>query len=176
MIFTESPLNGAFVIELEPHRDERGWFARTYCRQEFEKHGIKLAIAQSNLSLSLRAGTLRGMHFQRELQAEAKLVRCVRGSIHDVVIDLRPDSRTYREHFALELSDDIFRALFIPEGFAHGFQSLADETMVEYQMGNYYSADDVAGYRYDDPAFAISWPRPVSTISKQDLAWPPFAA
>jgi len=176
MTFTETPLKGAFVIELEPHRDERGWFARTYCQQEFEKHGIKFAIVQSNLSLSLRAGTLRGMHFQKEPHAESKLIRCVRGSIHDVVIDLRPDSPTYRRHFALELSGDNLRALFIPEGFAHGFQSLADETMVEYQMGNYYSAKAVAGYRYDDPAFAISWPRSVSTISKQDLAWPSFAA
>jgi dTDP-4-dehydrorhamnose 3,5-epimerase len=174
MILVETPLPGAFVIELELRRDPRGFFARSYCRREFERSGLDLEMVQTNLSFNAKAGTLRGMHFQRPPAEESKLVRCSRGTIFDVIIDLRRDSATYGKHFAVELSDDSHRALFVPKGFAHGFQALSDEVMVEYQMGAYYSPNEATGIRYDDPAFAIEWPLPVTTISEQDLSWPRF--
>jgi dTDP-4-dehydrorhamnose 3,5-epimerase len=174
MILVETPLPGAFVIELELRRDRRGFFARSYCRREFERSGLDLEIVQTNLSFNAKAGTLRGMHFQRPPAEESKLVRCSRGTIFDVIIDLRRDSATYGKHFAVELSDDSHRALFVPKGFAHGFQALSDGVMVEYQMGAYYSPNEATGIRYDDPAFAIEWPLPVTTISEQDLSWPRF--
>jgi dTDP-4-dehydrorhamnose 3,5-epimerase len=172
--FTETPLKGAFLIDLEPRTDERGFFARTFCRREFEENGLNPGIAQCNLSFNLRAGTLRGMHFQKAPAREAKLVRCVRGRIHDVIVDLRPQSATFRDHFAVDLNAENRRALFVPESFAHGFQTLADETEVEYQMSEFYRPDHATGFRYDDPAFAIPWPLPVSVISGQDLEWPVF--
>ena len=174
MILFETPLPGAFVIELELLRDSRGFFARSYCRREFEARGLDLEIVQTNLSFNAKAGTLRGMHFQRPPAEESKLVRCCRGTIFDVIIDLRHDSATYGKHFAVELSDDSHRALFVPKGFAHGFQALSDGVMVEYEMGADYSPNDAAGIRYDDPAFGIEWPLPVAAISEQDLAWPSF--
>ena len=175
MIFTETPLKGAFVIDLEPHKDERGFFARTFCRREFEGHGLSPEVAQCNTSFNLKAGTVRGMHFQTPPASEAKLVRCVRGAIHDVIIDLRPKSSSYRQYFPVRLTADNHRALFVPESFAHGFQTLADETEVEYQMSQFYEPGMGAGFRYDDPAFAIEWPREVTIISSQDLAWPAFS-
>jgi dTDP-4-dehydrorhamnose 3,5-epimerase len=175
MKFTETPLPGAFVIDLEPHPDERGFFARTFCAAEFAKHGLDARVVQCNLSSNAKAGTLRGMHFQHPPVSEAKLIRCVRGAIHDVVVDLRPDSATYLQHFALELSMENRRALFVPERFAHGFQTLMDLTEVEYQMSEFHTPGAAGGFRYDDPAFAIRWPLPVSVISPKDLAWPEFA-
>ncbi len=175
MIFTETPLQGAFLVELEPRTDARGFFARSFCQREFEENGLNPAVVQCNLSFNLKSGTLRGMHFQKEPASEAKLVRCVRGSIHDVLIDLRAQSPTYREHFAVELNSDNRRALFVPESFAHGFQTLADETEVEYQMSEFYAPQQAAGFRFDDPAFAIRWPLSVSVISEQDLSWPVFS-
>lgn len=175
MKFIETPLRGAFAIDLEPHRDERGIFARTFCAAEFAKHGLDSRVLQCNLSSNAQAGTLRGMHFQDPPVSEAKLVRCVRGAIHDVVVDLRPQSSTYRQHFAVELSMENRRALFVPELFAHGFQSLTDDTEVEYQMSEFHTPGAARGFRYDDPAFLIRWPLPVSVISRNDLAWPPFA-
>lgn len=175
MIFTETPLQGAFIVDIEPHTDERGFFARTFCVREFEEHGLNSAIVQCNISSNIKAGTVRGMHFQKEPVSEAKLVRCVRGAIHDVIVDLRPQSPTYRHHFAVELNVDNQRALFIPKSFAQGFQTLAYETDVEYQMSEFYTPGSGCGYRYDDPAFAIHWPLPVTIISKQDLDWPPFS-
>jgi dTDP-4-dehydrorhamnose 3,5-epimerase len=175
VIFTETPLKGAFLIDLEPHLDSRGFFARTFCRREFEAHGLNPAIAQCNLSFNHTAGTLRGMHFQEAPAREAKLVRCVRGRIYDVIIDLRPQSSTYREHFVVELTAESYRALFIPEFFAHGFQSLVDETLVEYQMSEYYAPENGTGFRYDDPAFALPWPLAITVISEQDLGWPAFS-
>ncbi len=174
MIFTETPLKGAFVIDLEPHKDPRGFFARSFCRREFEVHGLKAEIAQCNFSYNQKAGTVRGMHFQKAPASEAKLVRCLRGAIYDVIVDLRPESPTYRQHFAVELSGETLRALFVPESFAHGFQSLADDTLVEYQMSEYYTPELGSGFRYDEPAFSILWPAPVAIISEQDLAWPAF--
>ena len=175
MKFTETPLQGAFVIDLEPHPDERGFFARTFCAAEFAKHGLDARVVQCNLSSNAKAGTLRGMHFQHPPVSEAKLIRCVRGALHDVVVDLRPDSATYLQHFALELSMENRRALFVPERFAHGFQTLMDLTEVEYQMSEFHTPSAAGGFRYDDPAFAIRWPLPVSVISPKDLAWPEFA-
>ncbi len=174
MIFTETPLQGAFLIELEPNADERGFFARTFCQREFAAHGLNPAVAQCNLSFNARAGTLRGMHFQNAPGGEAKLIRCVRGAIYDVIVDLHAASSSYGQHFAIELDAASRRALFVPEGFAHGFQTLADETEVEYQMSDFHAPEHAAGFRYDDPAFAIVWPRDVSVISEQDLAWPAF--
>lgn len=175
MKFTETPLQGAFIIDLEPHRDERGFFARTFCAREFSRHGLESLVAQCNLSSNSKAGTLRGMHMQRPPLGEAKLVRCVRGAIHDVVVDMRPQSATYRRHFAVELSMENRRALFIPALFAHGFQTLTDNAEIEYQMSEFYAPDGAQGFRYDDPAFAIRWPLPISVISPQDLAWLPFS-
>jgi dTDP-4-dehydrorhamnose 3,5-epimerase len=174
VIFTETPLQGAFLIDLEPHRDARGFFARSFCRREFEANGLNPNVAQRNLSLNHKAGTLRGMHFQKGPAAEAKLVRCLQGRIYDVIVDLRPHSPTYREHFAVELSGESYRALFIPELFAHGFQSLIDQSLMEYQMSEYYAPEHESGFRYDDPAFKLAWPLAVTVISEQDLAWPAF--
>ena len=176
MTFTETPLQGAFLIDLEPHQDSRGFFARSFCRREFEAHGLDPEIAQRNLSFNEKAGTLRGMHFQKAPASEAKLVRCLRGRILDVIVDLRPESQTYRTFFAVELSAETLRALFVPKSFAHGFQSLVDQTLVEYQMTESYAPDLASGFRYDETAFAITWPLPVSVISEQDLAWPAFSS
>ena len=175
MKFTETPLQGAFVVELEPHQDERGFFARTFCAAEFAKHGLDARVVQCNLSSNRKAGTLRGLHFQSPPVSEAKLVRCVRGAIHDVVVDLRPQSATYRQHFVVELSAENRRALFVPDLFAHGFQTLTDHAEIEYQMSEFHTPGAARGIRYDDAAFAIRWPLPISLISSQDLAWPPFS-
>jgi dTDP-4-dehydrorhamnose 3,5-epimerase len=173
--FTETPLPGAFLIDLEPHQDERGFFARTFCVREFAEHGLDPTVAQCNLSSNRKAGTLRGMHFQQPPLSEAKLVRCVRGAIHDVVVDLRPQSATYLRQFSVELNTANRRALFVPALFAHGFQTLMDNTEVEYQMSEVYAPETSWGFRYDDPALGIRWPLPVSVISAQDLRWPPFS-
>ena len=175
MKFTETPLRGAFVIDLEPHQDERGFFARSFCAAEFAKHGLDARVVQCNVSSNAKAGTLRGMHFQQPPVSEAKLVRCVRGAIHDVVVDLRPQSATYRQHFAVELSSENRSAIFVPEQFGHGFQTLTDQTEVEYQMSEFHTPGAAGGFCYDDPAFAIHWPLPISVISSKDLAWPPFS-
>lgn len=175
MIFIETPLAGAYLIDLEPHRDERGFFARTFCHDEFESRGLNSKVVQCNISYNRKAGTLRGMHYQKAPYSEAKLIRCVRGKIQDVIVDLRQDSTTYGQHFSTELSADNRRALFVPEFFAHGFQTLIDDSEVEYQMSEFYNPASSAGFRYDDPAFALNWPREVTVISAQDLAWPLFA-
>lgn len=175
MIFTETPLAGAFVIDLEPHADERGFFARTYCRREFEEHGLNPNVVQCNTSFNHKSGTLRGLHYQKAPSREAKLVRCVRGSIYDVIVDLRGESPTYSKHFGVDLAADHYRALYIPESFAHGFQTLEDNSEVEYQMSEYYAPGSAAGYRYDDPKLAVKWPLQVSVISTHDLSWPAFS-
>jgi dTDP-4-dehydrorhamnose 3,5-epimerase len=174
LIFSETPLAGAYLITLEPHLDARGSFARTFCRREFEAHGLNTHVAQCNISSNRKAGTLRGMHYQRPPGSEAKLVRCIRGAVHDVIIDLRPDSATRGRHFGVDLTEENGTAVFIPQLFAHGFQSLADETEVEYVMSDFYQPELSAGFRYDDTAFGIRWPLPVAAISDQDLAWPAF--
>lgn len=175
MIFTETPLRGAFIVDLEPREDDRGFFARTFCVKEFAERGLNPNVVQCNLSSSVKAGTLRGMHFQETLAGEAKLVRCVRGAVHDVVVDLRPESFTYRQAYAVELTTENRRALYVPESFGHGFQTLLDDTEVEYQMSEFYAPQHARGFRYDDIAFSIQWPRPVTMISARDLEWPPFS-
>lgn len=168
MIFNETVLAGAFLVELERRTDERGYFARSFCVDEFAAHGLPTAVIQCNVSFNLYRGTLRGMHFQRAPRAEAKLVRCTRGAIYDVIVDLRPESPTYCRWYGTELTEENGSALFIPEGFAHGFQSLADNSEVFYQMFAGYSAGHADGVRWDDPAFDISWPLPVSSMAKRD--------
>jgi dTDP-4-dehydrorhamnose 3,5-epimerase len=176
LIFTETKLAGAFVIELERHTDERGFFARTFCQQEFEAHGLKAEVAQCNVSCNKRKGTLRGMHYQAAPFAEAKLVRCTAGSIYDVIIDLRPASATFKRHFAVELSAENHRMLYIPEDFAHGFQTLEDDTEVFYQMAKQYSAEHARGVRWNDPAFGIEWPKGERIIIERDRNYPDFVS
>jgi len=169
--FEETPLTGAFVIEIEPHADDRGFFARTYCAREFEEHGLETRVVQANLSYNRSKGTLRGMHYQAPPAGEAKLVRCIRGAIHDVIVDLRPDSPTYLQHVGVDLTAENRRALFVPALFAHGFQTLEDEVEVFYQVSEFYTPGAERGLRHDDPALGISWPLPVSEISDKDRSW-----
>lgn len=173
-MFAETPLKGAYVIELERLIDSRGFFARTFCRKQFEAHGINPDIAQTNVALNRLKGTIRGMHFQYPPRAESKVVRCTRGAILDIIVDLRPESRTYLQHFCIELSQDNYRALYVPERFAHGYQTLEDHTEATYQMGEYYAPGSGGGLRYDDVALGLKWPIPMSVISEQDAAWPLF--
>ena len=176
MQFTETQLPGVFVIELERHEDDRGWFARTWCREEFAKHGLPLEFAQNSISHNARRGTLRGMHFQTAPHAEAKLIRCVAGAVHDVALDLRPDSPTFKQSFAMELSAENGRALFLPEGIAHGFQTLADDSALHYQMTAPYVAEASTGVHWNDPAFDLEWPVAEPILSERDQAWPDFSA
>lgn len=172
MRFQETSLAGAFVIEPERFPDERGFFARTFCAREFAEKGLDPRVSQANLSYNARRGTLRGMHYQKPPHAEAKLVRCTRGAIHDVIIDLRAGSPTLHGHFAVRLDAENRTMLYIPEGFAHGFLTLADDTEVCYQMSTAYSPEHGAGVRYDDPAFGIVWPEPVRVIAERDRTYP----
>jgi dTDP-4-dehydrorhamnose 3,5-epimerase len=174
LIFTETNLSGAYVIDMETHADSRGFFARTFCRKEFEAHGIDAHVEQCNISFNKRKGTLRGMHYQVAPFAEPKLVRCTAGSIYDVIIDLRPASPTFKQHFAVELSAENRKMLFIPVDFAHGFQTLRDDTEVFYQMGQSYSAEHARGVRWDDPAFGIRWPEDERIIIERDRNYPDF--
>jgi len=174
MIFVETPLKGAYVIDPERLADERGFFARTWCRQEFEAHGLDSGLVQCSISFNHKRGTLRGMHYQVAPQAEAKLVRCTAGAIHDVVVDLRRESSTFCGWFAAELSADNHKMLYIPEGFAHGFLTLTDNTEVFYQISEYYVPESARGVRWDDPAFAISWPAYPIVISQRDSSYPDF--
>jgi dTDP-4-dehydrorhamnose 3,5-epimerase len=176
MRFIPTPLADAYVVELEPRVDERGFFARLFCREEFEAQGLDPVVAQVNLSSSPTRGTLRGLHYQLEPMAEAKLVRCVRGAIFDVIVDARPHSTAYLQHFAVELTAETRRALYIPRGFAHGCQTLAPDTEVLYHASELHSPEHERGLRYDDPALGIDWPLPVSVISAKDANWPLLAA
>jgi dTDP-4-dehydrorhamnose 3,5-epimerase len=171
MVFTETKLKGAFLLEPEFLRDERGFFARTYCRHEFEACGLTTVFVQDNISFNHKRGTLRGMHYQVEPHAEAKLVRCTMGAIYDVILDLRPDSATFKQWLAVELTAENRRMLFIPEGLAHGFQTLADNTEVYYQMSEFYHPESARGVRWDDPNFAIRWPIAHKIISFTDNAY-----
>ena len=175
MKFLPTPLSGAWIVELEPVEDERGFFARTYCREEFARHGLNPALAQCGTSFNRVRGTLRGMHYQAAPHEEAKLVRCVRGAIHDVIVDLRAGSLTRHRWFGLGLDADSHRMLYVPEGFAHGFQTLEDDTEVSYHISNYYVPEAAAGIRYDDPDLAIPWPLAVSRVADRDRSWPTLA-
>jgi len=175
MVFREIKLKGAYLIEMEPIEDDRGFFSRTFCRDEFEKHGLNPNVAQCNLSYNRKRGTLRGMHYQVAPRQETKLVCCVSGSIFDVIIDLRPHSPTYCQWTTFELVGWGRRSmLYVPEGFAHGFQTLEDDTEVFYQISEFYSPDCARGIRWDDPAFAIPWPVTQRIISEQDRSYSDF--
>jgi dTDP-4-dehydrorhamnose 3,5-epimerase len=176
VIFTETELPGAYVIDLERREDERGFFARAWCAKEFAEHGLSTTLVQANLSFNVRKGTVRGMHFQVEPNAEDKLVRCTRGAVYDVIIDLRPESGTYKQWLGLELDADSRRALYVPKGFAHGYQTLAPDTETFYQVSEYYTPEAEDGVRWDDPAFGIEWPDPANAfLSEKDRSWPDFA-
>jgi dTDP-4-dehydrorhamnose 3,5-epimerase len=174
VIFTETALAGAWIVEAERLEDERGFFARSWCRREFEVRGLRPDVAQCNVSFNKRRGTLRGMHYQGIPFQEAKLIRCTRGAIHDVIIDLRRDSPSFKRHVAVVLDAESRRALYVPEGFAHGFQTLEDDTEVFYQMSEFYSPEHARGVRWNDPAFGISWPDDDRTISTRDRSYPDF--
>jgi dTDP-4-dehydrorhamnose 3,5-epimerase len=174
----ETPLPGAYVVELEPLGDERGWFARTFDAAAFEQLGLDARVSQCNASFNARAGTLRGLHFQAEPHGEAKLVRCTRGAVYDVIVDLRPDSPAFRRWFGVELRAGGTASLFVPAGLAHGFQTLEDASEVHYQMSYHYVPEAARGVRWDDPAFGIEWPEPPASgrvISERDAGYPDFA-
>lgn len=172
MIFTPTGIAGLVVVDLERREDDRGFFARTFCREEFVAAGLDPLVEQCNLSYNHRAGTLRGMHYQVEPAPEAKLIRCTAGAVHDVVVDLRPESPTRLRSFAVELSADNRRALYVPPLFAHGYLTLVDGAEVTYQVSAAYTPGTERGLRYDDPALGLSWPAPVTTISPKDASWP----
>lgn len=174
MQFRPTPLSGAFVIELEPAVDVRGFFARTWCAREFAAHGIEMQVSQCNVSVNRARHTLRGMHYQAGTHAEAKVVSCTRGAVYDVILDLRPASPTFKRHFALELNDDNRRMLYIPPGLAHGFETLVDHTELHYVMSTFYEPSAARGVRWNDPAFAIPWPAPPQLMSDRDRGYPDF--
>lgn len=174
MRFLATQLADAFEIDLERHEDERGFFARSFCEKEFEAQGLATVFPQCNVSYNRHKGTVRGMHYQAAPDREAKLVRCTAGAIWDVIVDLRPSSRTHLRWTAVELTAENRRMLYVPEGFAHGFQILADDSEIFYQMSAFYAPDSARGFRWDDPQFALPWPLAVSVISENDRGLPPF--
>lgn len=172
MIFTQTGLAGAVVVDLERKEDDRGFFARVFDREQFAEQGLESVVVQGNLSFNHRAGTLRGMHFQVAPATEAKLVRCTRGAVVDQIVDVREDSPTYLQSFAVELTADNARALYVPPMFAHGYQTLVDGCDVLYQVSEAYTPGTERGLRHDDPALGLSWPLPVQVISDKDASWP----
>jgi dTDP-4-dehydrorhamnose 3,5-epimerase len=171
MIFSETRLQGAFILDTERREDSRGFFSRVFCQREFADRGLKPVIAQANIAFSKRKGTLRGMHFQYPPAAETKLVRATRGAILDIIVDLRPESITYLQHVAVELTADNHRALYVPERFAHGYQVLEDGTETIYDVGEFYAPQCEGGLLYDDPQLRLEWPLPVADISEKDCNW-----
>jgi len=174
MIFTETKLKGAYLIDLDKHEDERGFFARSWCTDEFERHGLNPRLVQCNISFNKKLGTLRGLHYQSSPYQEAKLVRCTMGALYDVIIDLRSDSSSFKKWFSVELTAQNRRSLYVPEGFAHGFQTLVDDTEVFYQMSEFFHPECARGVRWDDPAFGIVWPISNAIISKKDAKFVPI--
>ncbi len=174
MIFTELPLAGAYVIDLEPRSDERGFFARGFCANEFAQHGLMSGIVQANLSQNVRKGTVRGMHYQQAPHAEVKMVRCVNGGIYDAIIDIRPGSPTYLQWTSVELTRENHRMLYVPEGFAHGYQALADDSEVLYLVTAFYAPAHEAAIRWNDPLFGIPWPLTDVSLSPKDAVHPDF--
>ncbi|MBV8333895.1 MAG: dTDP-4-dehydrorhamnose 3,5-epimerase [Alphaproteobacteria bacterium] len=175
MMFTATLLEGAWLIELDRREDERGFFARIWCRRELAAQGLDAEIAQQSLSYNRHRGTVRGLHFQRPPHEETKIVRCTCGGIFDVMVDLRRWSPTYLRWQGFELTAENRKALYVPKGFAHGFQTLADNSEVMYQMSEFYASEAAGGYRFDDAAFGIIWPLPVTVISERDLGWAPVS-
>lgn len=174
MIFTETALPGAWIIDVERLEDARGFFARTWCEREFSERGLNPRVVQCSVSFNKRRGTLRGVHYQAAPHREAKVVRCTRGAIYDVILDLRPDSATFKRHVAVTLDAESRRMLYVPEGVAHGFQTLEDDTEVFYQMSAFHAPDHARGIRWNDPAFGIRWPEAERTISERDQRYPDF--
>jgi dTDP-4-dehydrorhamnose 3,5-epimerase len=175
MIFTAAPLAGAYVMEPRKIEDDRGFFGRILCRDEFRQHGLRLDVPQTNVARTRRRGTMRGLHFQEAPHAEIKIVRCTRGAVYDVIVDLRPESPTFTRWFGVELTEDNFKALYVPEGFAHGYLTLVDDSEVYYHTSEVYHPESATGVRYDDPEFGIVWPIAVEIVSRQDSEWPDFA-
>jgi dTDP-4-dehydrorhamnose 3,5-epimerase len=171
MIFTETKLAGAFIIDMAPHEDDRGFFARVFCQKEFAAYGLRPLVVQANIGANHARGTMRGMHFQFPPAAETKYVRCVRGAVLDVIVDLRPESRTYLRHVAVELSARNQRGIYVPERFAHGYQTLEDDTDTIYMMGEFHTPGVEGGLRHDDPVLGLSWPLPIAVISEKDRNW-----
>ena len=176
MNFVPTSLGGAFIVDPEPQSDNRGFFARTWCQREFEKHGLNARMVQCNISYNAKRGTWRGMHYQEAPHEEAKLVRCTMGSICDVIVDLRPDSPTFKEHLQVTLSAKNRKMLYIPERFAHGFLTLEDDTEVFYQMSEFYALQSARGFRWNDPSFGIRLPLEVAVIAERDRDYPDFRA
>ena len=176
MIFKETKLNGAYIVEFEPQADDRGFFARSFCKKDFEEHGLNPCVVQCNVSYNKKKGTLRGMHYQVAPYQEAKLVRCTMGAIYDVMIDLRPESHTFKQWVGDELTAQNCKMLYIPQGFAHGFQTTEDKTAVFYQVSEFYHGECERGVRWDDPIFRIKWPLPVAIISQRDSQFPDHSA
>ncbi|HIP52511.1 MAG TPA: dTDP-4-dehydrorhamnose 3,5-epimerase [Chromatiales bacterium] len=174
MKFTETKLPGAFIIDIEKRRDDRGFFARGWCQKEYEAQGLTARIAQANISYSKRKGTLRGMHYQLAPHEEAKVVRCTRGALYDVIVDLRKDSPTFRQWVGVELTQENHRMLYVPEGFAHGFITLQDDTEAYYLVSEFYTPGAEQGVRYNDPAFGIEWPEEPAVMTDKDRSWPDF--
>jgi dTDP-4-dehydrorhamnose 3,5-epimerase len=175
MIFKKTLFDSVYIIEIEKQTDFRGFFGRAWCKREFEAYGLKTELVQSNVGFSRSAGTLRGLHYQSEPHAEVKLVRCVKGSIYDVMIDMRPQSSTYMQWLGIELKAESYRMIYVPEGFAHGYLTLKDNTEVMYQVSEYYTPGSERGIRFNDPAFAIRWPEDILFISDKDLSWQDFS-
>jgi len=174
MVFIETQLRGAYIIDIERREDSRGYFARAFCQKEFEAHGLKPTIAQANVAHNIKKGTMRGMHFQFPPAAETKLVRCTRGAILDIIVDLRPESDTYLQHVSVELNEENQRALYVPERFAHGYQVLVDITDTSYQVGEFYTPGAESGLLHNDPRLKLPWPLPVTVISEKDLKFAPL--
>lgn len=174
MIFSDTTVQGAYLIAPEPREDQRGLFARIWCSEEFAAQGLESNYVQANIGYNIRAGTLRGMHFQIAPHGEVKLVRCMSGAVYDVVLDLRPESPTYLQWYGVELTGENFLSLYIPIGCAHGYQTLSDGTTLMYHTSHVYAAQSAGGVRFDDPQFGIEWPLPVSAISDADTSWPNY--
>lgn len=174
MIFTETKLKGAYIIDVKRIEDQRGFFGRSWCQAEFQTHALNPEFVQANVGFSLKRGTLRGLHYQKAPKAEAKFVRCTMGAIYDVIVDLRPDSPTHKQWIGAELTQENRRMLYVPEGFAHGYQTLTDQAEMYYQTSQFYAPELAVGVRYDDVAFNISWPLPVEVISEGDKKWPDY--
>ena len=172
MIFHETKLKGAFIVELDKKEDDRGFFARAFCAREFGEQGLRPQVAQANMSYNQKKGTVRGMHYQVPPASEPKFIRCISGAIWDVIIDMRPDSPTYLQHIGVELSADNRRAIYVPDMFAHGNQALTDGAELLYLVGEFYTPGCERGVRFDDPAIGIEWPLPVTVVSDKDRAWP----
>jgi dTDP-4-dehydrorhamnose 3,5-epimerase len=174
VIFNSTPLEGAYIIEPRKIEDDRGFFARLLCEEEFSEHDLQLTLPQTNFARTYRRGTLRGLHFQNPPHAEVKIVRCTKGAVYDVIVDLRPEAPTFKKWLGLELTQDNFRALYVPERFAHGYLTLVDDSEIYYHTSCSYYRESCSGVRYDDPEFGIEWPTTIDVISTQDRQWPDF--